>query len=61
MSRIERRIITGLSAMALTWACAASAHAQSSLRPYVGGTLGSFSVDADEVDGRSRPQGSSSA
>ena len=57
MSRIERRIITGLSAMALTWACAASAHAQSSLRPYVGGTLGSFSVDADEVDGRSPAPG----
>ena len=57
MSRIERRIITGLSAMALTWACAASAHAQSSLRPYVGGSIGSFSIDADEVDGRTAAPG----
>lgn len=57
MPRIERRIITGLSTLALTWACAASAHAQSSLRPYVGGSMGSFSVDADEVDGRSPAPG----
>jgi len=57
MSRIERRIITGLSTLALTWVCAASAHAQSPLRPYVGGSIGSFSVDADEVDGRSPAPG----
>ena len=29
------------------------AHAQSGLRPYVGGSLGSFSVSADDVEGRS--------
>ena len=57
MSRFERRIMTALSTMALTVACAATAHAQSSLRPYVGGSIGSFSVDADEVDGRSPAPG----
>jgi Outer membrane protein beta-barrel domain len=34
-------------------ACTAPANAQTGLHPYVGGSLGSFSVSADEVDGRS--------
>jgi Outer membrane protein beta-barrel domain len=34
-------------------AAATAANAQSSLRPYVGGSLGSFSVSADDVEGRS--------
>jgi hypothetical protein len=57
MSRIERRLITGLSAMALSWACASGAHAQTALRPYVGAAIASFSVDADEVDGKSSAPG----
>jgi hypothetical protein len=48
-----------LGILALTFALAgspSSAHAQA-LRPYVGGAFGSFSVNADEVDGRSAASG----
>jgi hypothetical protein len=43
--------------LALQVAGAAHASAQSRLRPYVGGSLGSFSVSADEVDGGSAAAG----
>ena len=44
-----------VSAALLTAFLAGTTHAnaQSGLRPYVGGSLGAFSVSADEVDGRS--------
>jgi hypothetical protein len=38
-------------------AFAIPAHAQAGLRPYVGGSLGSFSVSADDVEGRSAAGG----
>jgi hypothetical protein len=40
-------------AVAIVCGCAAPAHAQAGFRPYVGAAIGAFSVDADEVDGRS--------
>ena len=56
MTLIEQRVVIGLTAIALSWVCAGGAHAQS-LRPYVGGAVGSFNVDADDVDGRSAATG----
>jgi hypothetical protein len=51
--RIRCLIVTGLT---LLWTTANPSYAQG-LRPYVGGSVGTFSVKADEVNGRSAAGG----
>jgi hypothetical protein len=53
MNGTDWHIMASLAAAAIVCALAAPAHAQTRFRPYVGGSIGLFSVDADEVDGRS--------
>ena len=52
MYRTDRQIMTAIVAGAIVCGWGAPAHAQTGLRPYAGGAIGSFSVDADQVDGR---------
>ena len=58
MARADCRTARALAATALlTVACASTASAQSRVHPYVGASLGSISVDSDDVDGRSASTG----
>ncbi len=47
-------IAVGIAALT---ACATTAHAQSTIRPYVGASIGSFNLDSDDVDGRTATAG----
>ena len=58
MPRADFRTILTAGAIAVsTLGAAATARAQSSMRPYFGGSIGSFSLDSDEVDGRTAAAG----
>ena len=57
MRHFRQAFITALAAATVSGLCAGNAHAQSSIRPYVGAAIGSFNVDADEVDGKSPAPG----
>jgi Outer membrane protein beta-barrel domain len=52
-----RTILVAGAITVLTAGTAASAQAQSAIRPYIGGSFGSFSLDSDDVDGRTTAVG----
>jgi hypothetical protein len=53
MKPVNQRIMTAIAAVAMVGGGAVAGSAQPALRPYVGAAVGSFSVDADDIDGRS--------
>jgi len=52
-----RTVLVAGAITALTVGVAATADAQSSIRPYIGASVGSFSLDSDDVDGRTAAAG----
>jgi outer membrane protein with beta-barrel domain len=52
-----RTILVAGAITILSVGVAATADAQSSIRPYVGASIGSFSLDSDDVDGRTAAAG----
>lgn len=52
-----RTILVAGAITVLTGGAAANAHAQSAMRPYLGASFGSFSLDSDDVDGRTTAVG----
>jgi hypothetical protein len=57
MPRADYRTVLITVVIAGLTAVAATAHAQSAIRPYVGASIGSFNLDSDDVDGRTGSAG----